>query len=89
VKIAMEQHGTRPLQKLLEKLYPLTPERSLTLSNAIKDNIYELSINIHGNHVVQTCLEIMTSDSHKEPIYSTVIKYSLQIAQDKQGCCVM
>lgn len=35
VKIAMDQHGTRPLQKLLDNLYPLSIERSLMLSQAI------------------------------------------------------
>lgn len=89
VKIAMDQHGTRPLQKLLDNLYPLSTERSLMLSLAIRNNIYELSVNIHGNHVVQTCLEILTKDEHKEAIYQTVIANSLKIARDKQGCCVM
>jgi hypothetical protein len=85
----MDQHGTRPLQKLLENLYPLTLERSQILSQAIQNSIYELSVNIHGNHVVQTCLEILTKEEHKEAIYQTVITNSLKIARDKQGCCVM
>jgi len=55
----------------------------------IKDNIYELSVNIHGNHVVQTCLDILTKDEHKDPIYETVIQNSFKIAKDRQGCCVM
>ena len=69
VRVAMDQHGTRPLQKLLDKIYPLTNERSAFLSSAVKDNIYELSVNIHGNHVVQTCLDILAKDEHKDPIY--------------------
>ena len=89
VRIAMDQHGTRPLQKLLDNMYPLTIQRSHELSEAIRNNVYELSVNIHGNHVVQTCLDILIKDEHKEPIYQTVIKNSLKIAQDKQGCCVM
>jgi len=89
VQIATDQHGTRPLQKLLDKLYPLNMHRSLELSEAIKNNVLELSVNIHGNHVVQTCLEMLTSPAHKEPIYETIIQHSLQIARDKQGCCVM
>lgn len=89
VQIATDQHGTRPLQKLLDKLYPLNSQRSLVLSEAIKNNVLDLSVNIHGNHVVQTCLEMLVSPAHKEPIYETIIQNSLQIARDKQGCCVM
>ena len=85
----MDQHGTRPLQKLLDNIHPLSHERSAQLSMAVKDNIYELAVNIHGNHVVQTCLDILTTDEHKDPIYQTVIQNSLKIARDKQGCCVM
>jgi hypothetical protein len=89
VSIAMDQHGTRPLQKLLEKIHPLNNERSQKLCAIISNHIFELSVNIHGNHVVQTCLDIMIKDEHKDPIYQTVIANSLRIAKDKQGCCVM
>lgn len=89
VQIAMDQHGTRPLQKLLEKIHPLTNERSAKLSRMVSQNIYQLSVNIHGNHVVQTCLDIMVKDEHKDPIYETIIHNSLRVARDKQGCCVM
>lgn len=65
VKIAVDQHGTRPLQKLLTKMCPLTHERSKMLSMAIRNSILELSVNIHGNHVVQACLEIFTRDEDK------------------------
>ena len=85
----MDEHGTRPLQKLLEKIHPLTHERSAKLSRMVSQNIFELSVNIHGNHVVQTCLDIMTKEEHKDPIYETIIRNSLKIALDKQGCCVM
>ena len=85
----MDPHGTRPLQKLLDNICPLSHESSLRLSKAIRNSIYELSVNIHGNHVVQTCLEILTVDEHKDAIYQTVIQNSLKVARDKQGCCVM
>jgi uncharacterized membrane-anchored protein YjiN (DUF445 family) len=56
---------------------------------AIRNNIFELSVNIHGNHVVQSCLDIFTREEDKEPIYQTVQKHALKLAKDKQGCCVM
>jgi len=71
--IAMDPHGTRALQKLIDTICPLNDESSLRLSKAIRNSIYELSVNIHGNHVVQKCLEILTLDEHKDVIYQTVI----------------
>ena len=40
IVIAMDQHGTRPLQKLLEKIHPLTTERSGLLCAMVSDNIF-------------------------------------------------
>lgn len=46
-------------------------------------------MNIHGNHVVQLCLDHLTKEEHKEIIYRTVICNCSIIATDKHGCCVI
>ena len=74
---------------MLEKIRPLSVEHSALISEAIKNRVLELSINIHGNHVIQTCLEIFVCDPHKKPIYDTIEKYAIFVSKDKQGCCVM
>lgn len=85
----MDQHGTRPLQKLLKKCQPLTMTRSAFLSECIRGDILELATNIHGNHVLQYCIENFRQEAHKDPIYTALIEHCPKVATDRQGCCVM
>jgi len=55
----------------------------------MKDNILTLSVNIHGNHVVQICLEIITNHELKKFIYMAAIENFIQVVTDKHGCCVV
>jgi hypothetical protein len=82
-KIAMDQHGTRPLQKLLKKCQPLTVTRSAFLSECIRGDILELATNIHGNHVLQYCIENFSQEVHKEPIYAALIEHCPKVATDR------
>ena len=74
MEIALNKHGTRALQNLLNLLKPFNAERSQIISESFKDNVMDLGLNIHGNHVVQICLENFTREEHKEPIYRAVLQ---------------
>ena len=48
-----------------------------------------MTINVHGNHVIQMCLDFLCDDERKKPIYNTVIENCGLISTDKHGCCVI
>lgn len=53
------------------------------------DRVLKLAMNLHGNHVIQLCLDHLTKEEHKEAIYKTVLNNCAKIATDKHGCCVI
>lgn len=54
VKIALNSHGTRALQKMIE--FVSTPEQIQTVIQALNDKVVELIQDLNGNHVIQKCL---------------------------------
>lgn len=54
VKIALNSHGTRALQKMIE--FISTPEQIQTIIKALKHQVVELIQDLNGNHVIQKCL---------------------------------
>ena len=54
VKIALNSHGTRALQKMIE--FISTSEQIQTIINALKHQVVELIQDLNGNHVIQKCL---------------------------------
>ena len=54
VKIALNSHGTRALQKMIE--FVSTPEQIRTVINALNGKVVDLIQDLNGNHVIQKCL---------------------------------
>ena len=54
VKIALNSHGTRALQKMIE--FVSTPEQIRTVINALNGQVVDLIQDLNGNHVIQKCL---------------------------------
>lgn len=54
VEIALNQHGTRALQKMIEFLS--TREQIDTIVHALSSKVVELIQDLNGNHVIQKCL---------------------------------
>ena len=83
------------MQNLYKFILPLSDSRSQIISDCLKtekggeDKVLELALNIHGNHVIQLCLDNLTKEEHKDHIYRTVICNCAKIATDKHGCCVI
>lgn len=76
VKIALNQHGTRALQKMIEFIStreqvcriaptwesPLIRSQIQTIIHALQDRVVELIQDLNGNHVIQKCLNRLSPD---------------------------
>lgn len=60
VTIALNSHGTRALQKMIE--FISTPEQIQTVINALNGKVVELIQDLNGNHVIQKCLNRLSPD---------------------------
>ncbi|KAI9774911.1 MAG: hypothetical protein M1840_000127 [Geoglossum simile] len=60
VKIALNQHGTRALQKMIE--FISTPEQVQTVIHALQDKVVALIQDLNGNHVIQKCLNRLSAE---------------------------
>ena len=68
---------------------PFSKKHSQLISDALRGYVLEMTINVHGNHVVQMCLDFLCDDDSKQPIYDAVLGNCGLISTDKHGCCVM
>lgn len=86
VAIALNTHGTRAVQKLVETLSSL--EQSKLVINALKPGIVLLIKDLNGNHVVQRCLQRLGA-SECQFIYEAAGSHCVEIATHRHGCCVL
>ena len=88
---------------LSKQLHLLEPEM-LKIIQQLQSQIKELSLNVHGNHVIQAFLCIFKASVNPEDsdldgsekfqkytqfIYDACMKYCVEIGSHKHGCCVM
>jgi Pumilio-family RNA binding repeat len=86
VKIALNQHGTRALQKMIE--YISTPGQTQTIIHALKDKVVELIQDLNGNHVIQKCLNRLSTDD-AQFIFDAVGANCVVVGTHRHGCCVL
>ncbi|KAI3448260.1 hypothetical protein Pfo_004925 [Paulownia fortunei] len=86
VRISLNTHGTRVVQKLIETL-KTTPQISLVIS-ALEPGFLALIKDLNGNHVIQRCLQCFPSEDSKF-IFVAAAKYCVDIATHQHGCCVL
>lgn len=86
VKIALNQHGTRALQKMIE--FISTPEQTVTVIKALERHVVELVQDLNGNHVIQKCLNRL-SKKDAEFIYHSVGDRCVTVGTHRHGCCVL
>ena len=101
MEVSNSKHGTRALQNLFKHITPLCDQRSLLISQGLinkeeskkdsssNERVLQMALNIHGNHVIELCLDHLTQEEHKDAIYKTVLCNCAKIATDKHGCCVI
>ena len=102
VKIALNQHGTRALQKMIEHIS--TPEQVgrlccwyqshanviqiNTIIYALKDQVVDLVQDLNGNHVIQKCLNRLSAED-SQFIFDAVGYHCVTVGTHRHGCCVL
>ncbi|CAI9765363.1 unnamed protein product [Fraxinus pennsylvanica] len=86
VRISLNTHGTRVVQKLIETLK--TRQQISLVISALEPGFLVLIKDLNGNHVVQRCLQCFTNDDSKF-IFVAAAKYCVDIATHQHGCCVL
>lgn len=86
VKIALNQHGTRALQKMIE--FISTPKQTQTVINALQHHVVDLVQDLNGNHVIQKCLNRLSPED-AEFIYEAVGGNCVVVGTHRHGCCVL
>lgn len=86
VPIALNQHGTRALQKMVE--YVSTPEQIDIIVMALRDRVVELVQDLNGNHVVQKCLNKLGPEN-SQFIFDAVGHHCVIVGTHRHGCCVL
>ncbi|XP_077249933.1 uncharacterized protein LOC143889562 [Tasmannia lanceolata] len=86
VKISLNTHGTRVVQKLIETLK--AQWQILLVISALEPGFLDLIKDNNGNHVVQRCLQCLSNEDNKF-IFAAAAKYCVDIATHQHGCCVL
>lgn len=86
VKIALNQHGTRALQKMIE--FVSTPTQIQTVIFALKDSVVPMIQDLNGNHVIQKCLNRLSSED-AQFIFDAVAANCVVVGTHRHGCCVI
>ncbi|KAG5952352.1 hypothetical protein E4U53_001034 [Claviceps sorghi] len=86
VRIALNQHGTRALQKMIE--YVSTPQQVHLIIEALRFRVVDLIQDLNGNHVIQKCLNKLTS-LDAQFIFDAVGNHCIEVGTHRHGCCVL
>ncbi|KAI4307380.1 hypothetical protein L6164_030579 [Bauhinia variegata] len=86
VKISLNTHGTRVVQKLIETLN--TRQQISLVKSALQPGFLDLIKDLNGNHVIQRCLQRLTCQDN-EFIFDAAAKFCVDIATHRHGCCVL
>ncbi|GAU36516.1 hypothetical protein TSUD_316420 [Trifolium subterraneum] len=86
IKICLNLHGSRAVEKLLEKI--TTRQQRTLIMSALTPSAILMSKDINGHRVVLYCLKSFPQDETKQFLY-LLAKNTLSIARDKTGCCVL
>jgi hypothetical protein len=84
---ALNLHGTRSVQKLVEATAKSEEEATLVAS-ALDASTVILSIDANGNHVIQKALQCWQWPQ-TDFIFNAVINNCVQVATHRHGCCVL
>lgn len=84
--IAVNQHGTRALQKLMERID--SPEQIQLLVDALRGDVVRLIRDLNGNHVIQKLL-LTLHDEDAQFIYDAACAAIIDVGSHRHGCCVL
>ncbi|KAH8923869.1 ARM repeat-containing protein [Atractiella rhizophila] len=86
VSIALNMHGTRAVQKIIDHLS--TQRQVQSLIAALNLNVVTLIRDLNGNHVIQKCLNHLPPEDNQF-IYNAVAANCIEVATHRHGCCVL
>ncbi|KAF9599448.1 hypothetical protein IFM89_037339 [Coptis chinensis] len=86
VRISLDMHGTRAVQKVIETLR--SPEQFSLVVSSLKPGIVNLMKDTNGNHVAQRCLQHLLPE-YKEYLFEDAIAHCSKLAKDRHACCVL
>ena len=86
VAIALNMHGTRAVQKIVESVS--TGSEVEQVIAALRSSVVTLIKDLNGNHVIQRCLHHLNSTDNQF-IYDAVSRHCVSVATHKHGCCVL
>lgn len=84
--IALNQHGTRALQKMIEHLR--TDGQVNTIIQSLAHKVVDLVQDLNGNHVIQKCLQVLGAE-RCQFIYDSVGEACIIVGTHRHGCCVL
>ena len=85
-RIALNQHGTRALQRMIE--FISTEEQTNMIIEALRDDVVHLIQDLNGNHVIQKCLNHLSSQD-AQFIFDAVGANCVIVGTHRHGCCVL
>lgn len=85
-KIALNQHGTRALQKMIE--FAVSKEQVKIIVESLKGDVVRLIQDLNGNHVIQKCLNHLACED-SQFIIDTVSENCITVGTHRHGCCVL
>ncbi|EFJ45258.1 pumilio family protein [Volvox carteri f. nagariensis] len=86
VTVALNTHGTRAVQKLIETLS--SREQRAIAIEALRPGVVSLIKDLNGNHVVQRCLQRLGPED-SQFIYDAAVAQCVEVATHRHGCCVL
>lgn len=86
VKIALNQHGTRALQKMIEFIN--TQTQIDMVIDALRNQVVQLIQDLNGNHVIQKCLNHLKQENIQF-IVDAVCVHVVTVGTHRHGCCVL
>lgn len=86
VTISLNMHGTRAVQKTIDCLSTARQIHSIIM--ALSMNVVPLIKDLNGNHVIQKCLNRLSSTDNQF-IYDAVATHCVEVATHRHGCCVL
>ncbi|KAF8821241.1 Pumilio-family Rna binding repeat-containing protein [Cardiosporidium cionae] len=86
VPIALNTHGTRAVQKMIETLKNSKQKNCVVA--ALRDSVVVLVKDLNGNHVIQKCLERLCARDC-DFIYYAMVANCFEVASHRHGCCVL
>lgn len=84
--VAVDQHGTRALQKLIERIS--THKQRMLLERYLAPYVVALIGDLNGNHVIQKSVQRF-HDSDLQFIVDQISANIVPVSTHKHGCCVL